>query len=129
MKSVRSCGALALLVIVLLIIAINYSTVDYRYKCDGTISKQGITKPITFFMKIEKWRWWNRPWFKTNGILYYEVPNQYNDAFTMIEKIGDNYHIYDHTNTHIGKFSTLSNHIVLELPPGTVDAYCVEVYR
>jgi len=128
MKIVKFFGSLVLLAIVMSIAA-NYSTVDYRYKCDGTITRQGITKPITLFIKIEKWRWWNRPWFKTHGVLWYEIPNEDNGAFTVIQKIGDNYLIYEYDNHYKGKFSTLSNHLVLELHSGVVDTYCVEVHR
>ena len=54
--------------------------------------------------------------FTPNAAIQIEIPNTHIDYFGTVKKVGDQYQIFDSTNSLKGNFSTLSKTLAIQLP-------------
>jgi hypothetical protein len=57
-KVLKVLGGLLVLAIVLFLFVANFSAVESRYECVGTLSSSNAEQPSTIFLKLETYRPW-----------------------------------------------------------------------
>lgn len=125
MKLAKYLGGAALAVVLLFVFVVNFSSVESRYQCVGTLTSAGNTKPATVYIKFAEYRWWVHLWSDSDGALWLEIPNQAYDYFGQVTRVGDTRHIASQPNKGIGGlYSTLSGTLALDTSLGFFDGTC-----
>ena len=115
------------ILLALIIYILNFSVTYYRYECNGTIQKNGVEENQTVFLKLGVLAFHTKLWADSDGSLWIELPNQWVDSYTDLDKVGDSYQIYSYENALKGNFSTLSKTIMLDTNFGFYDGKCSEI--
>mgnify|MGYP001166096190 FL=1 len=121
-----------IMTIVAILIAIvfyilNFSITYYRYECNGVIQKNGVEENQTVFLKLGVLAFHTKIWADSDGSLWIELPNQWVDSYTDLNKVGDSYQISSYKGALKGNFSTLSKTIMLDTEFGFYDGKCKEL--
>ena len=98
------------------LILVNFSMIESRYECDGSLSTTDGDRPLTLYLKLGTYRWWVGLWSNSDGEVHTEIPNTHIGYFNNLKKVGDQYQIFDFEMNIKGNFSTLSNVLALQLP-------------
>lgn len=85
MKNMKILGGLLAAVVLLYLIALNFSEVESRYECAGTYTKDGLEQPTTAFLKLNKYRFWVGLWSDSRGSVWIEVPNKTVEYFEHVQ--------------------------------------------
>jgi hypothetical protein len=121
-------GTLAIVGVALFLIVVNFSAVQTRYECPGTISRNGASETATLFVKVETYRWWVHLWADSDASFWYEIPSVTVGYFGDVIEVGDQLQIYEFQNKGIaGNFSTLSKALALKVPGGFFDGICKQI--
>jgi hypothetical protein len=115
MKVLKVLGVLLVIAIALFLFAANFSAVDSRYECSGTLSSNGTEQPSTIFLKLETYRPWVGLWSDSRGSAWVELPNQTVSYFEHITEAGDQLQLWGPPNKLGGNFSSLSKAITVDL--------------
>lgn len=123
MKVTKSISISLAVIIGTLIVALNFSASETRYKCNGRlyIGIQKIDYDPVVFIKLEKYRWWARFWNDSDGLLWIEAPSQTLVHFDDVKKVSEQFQIYSRNtvngqNEMKGYFSILSNRLDIKDP-------------
>lgn len=111
-------GGLLAFALLLFLVVVKFSTVEYRFECNGKISANGAAQPATVFLKLEKYRWWVGLWSDSIGSAWVEKPNQTISYFGHVTEAGDQLQLWDSfgsTSNFSGIFSTLSRTLGVSL--------------
>jgi len=112
--------------VALFFFAANFSTTESSFQCSGEITNNNISQPSTVYIKLTEYRPWVRS--DSDGSLNWELPNEWVGYFGHIEKVGDQFQIYETypQKTFKGTFSTLSQTLAIDLeaPFGFFDGTC-----
>jgi hypothetical protein len=116
----------------ILVFLINFSSVESRYECNGTVTNDGNSQPFTLFAKLSTFRWWVRLWSDSYGNLWIEVPSQTIEYFNHIRQVGDQLQLLDDdlkgAREMRGNFSTLSKYLSVQVPGvGFFDGSCKRI--
>ena len=123
----KKIALISLSVLLLLIIyVLNFSVTYYRYECNGTIQKKEAEDDLTVFLKLGVLAFHTKLWSDSDGSLWIELPNQWVDSYTDLDKVGDSYQIYSYEGALKGNFSTLSKTLMLDTGLGFYDGKCKE---
>jgi hypothetical protein len=121
-------GTLAAIAVGLFLFVANFSAVETRYQCSGTISRTETPSPATIFVKLETYRWWVHLWADDDGSFWYEIPNETVGYFSDVIEAGDQMQIWEFQKKGIaGNFSTLSKALTLKVPGGFFDGTCNKI--
>jgi hypothetical protein len=125
-RALKYIAVLALAVLLLFVIAANFSSVSSRYVCHGALTPMAsYGEPA--FIRIEKYRWWVGLWTKSDGNVRLEIPNSTYRYFKNTRDVGDMLEIYD-ADMHLeGVFSNLSRSLTLTTSKGRLSATCKRV--
>jgi hypothetical protein len=115
MKVMKILGAAGIAVVLLFVFVANFSAVESRFQCPGKLSSTDGSHPLTVFLKLEEYRWWVGLWSESDAAIHIEIPNTYADYFSDVKKVGDQYQIFDSSQTIKGNFSTLSKVLAINL--------------
>ena len=107
-------GLVALFLIILFIIVINFSGKESKFECSGEITQEATRKPTKVYLKLTEYRFWVGLWSKSKGCLSLEIPNRTFAYYEQIDRVGDNLHIYSNNDAK-GLFSRLSNALTLDI--------------
>lgn len=130
MKALKIVAGLLVVILALLVVVANFSTVESRFECNGTLIANGAKKPDTVFFKLEKYRWWVGLWSDSAGSAWVELPNRTVSYFGDVREAGDFLQLGDSPGKLKGNFSTLSKTIGLELGGfGVFDGTCKDIHR
>jgi hypothetical protein len=116
MKALKIFAVIVGAVVLLFVFVANYSAVESRYQCLGEVSSADGSRPVTVYLKIEEYRWWVGLWSDADAAIYVEIPNTSVDYFGSVNKVGDQYQIWDSEKNLKGNFSTLSKTLAIQLP-------------
>lgn len=110
---------------------VEYSSVETKYECKGSIANAEEKMPITVFTKIVQYRWWVGLWSDNNGNVWVEIPNKALEYYEQMEVVGDQRQIYNTISSDgtkakkmAGNFSTLSRVLALKMSLGFFDGKC-----
>ena len=120
-------GILVLLVSCILFVVVNFSSADYKYKCDGKISLKGASTEQTIYIELGQYRPWAGLWSDSDGHLRFEIPNKLLGFYGHIIDVGSQLQLYDLREEFQGSFSTLSKTLSLNTRDGFFDGDCVAV--
>jgi len=115
---------------VLFLIVANFSTTESDFQCSGEVTSVAPTYPLTIYIKLSEYRWFVSLWSDSNASLNLEVPNTWVDYFGHLEKVGNQFQIYEsYPNEKVlkGNFSSLSKVLAIELPFGFFDGTCAVI--
>ena len=115
------------ILLALIIYILNFSVTYYRYECNGTIQKNGVEENQTVFLKLGVLAFHTKLWADSDGSLWIELPNQWVDSYTDLDKVGESYQISSYEGALKGNFSTLSKTIMLDTEFGFYDGKCSEI--
>lgn len=114
-------------VFALILVVLNYSSVETRYKCSGEVTSNAVSRPQTLFLKIELYRWWVGLWGDSDGAVWSEIPQEITgyEYFPHVSEIGNQLQIRQSKNGNLlGHFSALSQALTLETVPGLFEGMC-----
>ncbi|MBN8239965.1 hypothetical protein JF541_12445 [Marinobacter hydrocarbonoclasticus] len=118
--------SIALVAVLLLVVVINFSAVEERYRCEGSFANplNGQISPI--YLKIHDYRWWVGLWSDSDAAVWLEVPNEITEYYGQVKEVGDKLQLYGHNSEFQGSFSNLSKALQVELPRfGRFSGACV----
>jgi hypothetical protein len=127
MRVAKYLGVLALIVIALVTIVLNFSSIESRFECSGKLSAGQASKPATVYIRLATYRSWVGLWSDSNAALWLEIPNETVDYFERVVKSGDQLQIYGPKKDIKGNFSTLSRALTLSTPKGFFDGVCKRI--
>lgn len=112
----------------LFLFVVNFSAVEGRFECVGTITRAGNAVPSTVYIKVTEYRWWVHLWSESDGSLWLEIPGALVRYYATIKRYGDQLHILDGPDSlpH-GAFSTLSNTLDLGIADEFINAKCSRI--
>ncbi|MFZ2490258.1 MAG: hypothetical protein WA208_02120 [Thermoanaerobaculia bacterium] len=116
MKVIKTLGGIGVVLIVVYIILVKYSTVESRFKCEGQLTSTDGATPVFVYMRLEEYRWWVGLWGDSDGAIHIEIPNTYVGYFGDVTSVGDQYQIRGSSKELVGNFSALSNTLAIRLP-------------
>ena len=131
-KVLKVLGGLVLVVAVLLLVVIKYSSAEIRFECAGESmirDRPATVVPRTVFIKLARYRWWVRLWSDSYGAMWLEVPNSTVRFFSRIEKMGDQLVIGDDEAQNQAGFSLLSHALDVNLDPTMFNGLCHPISR
>ena len=114
-KVLKVLGGLLVVAIALFLFVANFSAVESRYECAGTLSSSGAEQPSTIFLKLETYRPWVGLWSDSSGSAWVELPSQTVSYFGHITEAGDQLQLWGPSNKLAGNFSTLSKALTVDL--------------
>lgn len=121
-------GALVVGAVALFLFVANFSAVETRYECPGTITRDDTSTTTTLFVKVDNYRWWVHLWADSDASFGYEIPNESVGYFSDVIEVGDQLQIYEPQKKDIaGNFSTLSKTLALKVPGGFFDGICKQI--
>lgn len=127
-RSAKFIVTLAVIAVGVFIFVANFSVVETRYQCPGTISRNDASRPVTIFIKLETYRWWVHLWADDDGSFWYEMPNEAVGYFSDVVEAGDQMQIWEFQKKGMaGNFSTLSKTLALKVPGGFFDGNCKRI--
>lgn len=127
-RSAKFIGTLAVIAVGLFIFVANFSAVETRYQCSGTISRADASRPANIFIKLETYRWWVQLWADDDGSFWYEMPNETVGYFSDVVEAGDQMQIWEFQKKGMaGNFSILSKTLALKVPSGFFDGDCKKI--
>jgi hypothetical protein len=101
-------------VITLFLIIVNFSAVESKYICTGSLTNAEGKSEI--FVQLEKYRPWVGLWSKSDGNMKAEVPLQTLSYYEHLQKAGNTYGVFSKEGgTLEGSFSTLSRYLSLKI--------------
>ena len=122
---------IAILVVALLFVVINFSEIETKYACKGVIVE---TKEQTdVYIISAEYRWWVGLWSKSKGYLILEIPNIGHEYYGHVVNNLTGVTIYkkeyapdatEPTYKLYGNFSELSGILALKTPIGFFDGKC-----
>ena len=99
-------GVLALTLVALAALAFvvlaYFSQTKSAFRCEGELTRQSQTKPVTFFMTLEKYRWWVGLWSRSKGMIVIEAPKEQiaYEPYLHLQNVGDSIlNIWKHSNS------------------------------
>ena len=116
MKALKIFGVIVGVVVLLFVFVANYSAVESRFQCPGEVSSTDGLHPVTVYLKLEEYRWWVGLWSDSDAAIHVEIPNTSVEYFGNVNKVGDQYQIWDSERNLKGNFSTLSKTLAIQLP-------------
>ena len=134
MKRLLSYAGVGVLVPVVLflfylLIFTNFLATEYSFKCSGTLALEGITRPTNVFIKLTEYSSWSSLSTDSDGSIYLEISNEWTEYYEYVEKVGDQFQIYDSYPQKVpkGNFSELSKTLAIDLEPpfGFFDGICI----
>lgn len=126
MKFMKFAATVLLIAFLLLIFIVNFSVVEHRLECSGTIYSSGNSGSITLYANFEKYTWWVL-WGTSDGAVHLEIPHKAVEYYGYVKKIGDLYTIfesYSPPRNRVGSFSTLSNALTINTSEGHFEGSC-----
>ena len=131
MVVIRILGGLLLFATLLYLFVIKFSAVESRFECTGKIIANGVERPATVFLNLDRYRWWVGLWSDSSGDAWLEVPNQTVIYFGHITQAGDQLQFWDSfgsPSNFSGIFSTLSRTIGVKLgAAGVFEGICKDI--
>ena len=129
MTALKILGGLVIAAIVFFLIAAEFSAVESRLECGGSITAEGAETPSAVFVKLEKYRWWVSLWSDSWGSAWVELPNRSVSYFPHVTKAGDLIQFWDFPGGNFsGNYSTLSGAIGVDLGGfGLFDGSCKSI--
>jgi hypothetical protein len=128
-KLLKIAAALLVVPVLLYVVAVNFSAIESRYECKGTIISNGITRPTVVYVKLNEYRWWVGLWSDSDGSLNLEIPNEFVDYFGDLKEVGDQLQVFDHSKNLVGSYSRLSGTLALKTSRGFIDGTCVKIEK
>ena len=119
-------GGLLAVAAVFLAIVIGFGTYETRYKCTGTLVKDGKANNALLFLRIEYFRWFVL-WADRDGTIWSEIPNRDTDLFFDVRKIGDTLMFSSNVSNAYGTLSMLSHSVRLDGRMGRFDGMCSRI--
>lgn len=101
----------------------NFSEVESRYRCDGTVAASVGPESRDIYLIVTAYRWWVDLWSDSDGMLWVEVPREPDLYFEDVRRVGDHWQVFK-DGENVGDFSTLSGAIFLQLPIGIFTGTC-----
>ena len=112
-----------------LLIFTNFLATESGFKCSGALSLGGVTRQTTVFIKLTEYSSWSSLSTDSDGSIYLEIPNEWIEYYEYVEKVGDQFQIYDSYPQKVlkGNFSGLSRTLAIDLEPpfGFFDGICI----
>ncbi len=115
MKVLKVAGGLLVVAIALFLFVANFSAVESRYECSGSLTSSGVEQPSTIFLKLETYRPWVGLWSDSSGSAWVELPTQTVSYFGHITEAGDQLQLWGQSNKLGGNFSSLSKALTVDL--------------
>lgn len=111
----KTLGAVLVLAVAVFLFLANFSGVESRFKCSGSISPNGEEQPATIFLKLVTYRPWVGLWSDSSGSAWVELPNKTVSYFQHLTTAGDLLRLRGLPGESGGVFSTLSNSFSVDL--------------
>ncbi len=127
MKILKYVGTVALAIVLLFVFVANFSAVESRFQCPGSVSVNDVSTPTTVYIRIEQYRWWVGLWSDSDATLWLEIPNQAVEYSSHVIEVGDQLQIFDFDNMMKGNFSSLSHTLALQTSRGFFDGECKSI--
>lgn len=127
MQFLKYLAVLLLVVIGLLLLNANFSSVASNYECKGELSVGESNVEKTVYIVLEEYRWWVGLWSDSHGHMLLEIPNEHVNYYNQLVEVGNQIQIYDPPNKVKGNFSTLSKVLALKTPYGFFDGKCLRI--
>jgi hypothetical protein len=125
MKTAQKMSGVVLVgAVIVLFVVVNYSSVQSRFECAGSVSSSPTDTGQRLYLKLELYRWWVGLWSASDGSLWVEIPNRHVQYFRDIRQVGDQLQILDSDTALAGQFSQLSNALSLKTTAGFFDGRC-----
>lgn len=126
-KLAKIFGFIILGVILLFIFITRFSTVESRIRCEGNTVYNKTSHPLTIYFILTEYRPWIF-WSNSDGNIKLEIPNEWNEYYPYLKKIGYNILIYEeYPQLELrGNYSELSKALAIDLKPpfGFFDGNC-----
>ena len=119
--------AIAVLLAVLVggfLVVVNFSSVETRYKCPGTLYSANESAPETAYIRVQRYRPWVGLWSESDGNLLLEFPHKAVEHFGQLEASSINLQIGTSDAPFKGIFSTVSNTITVNTHLGQFQGTC-----
>lgn len=116
-----------IVVVLLFIFIVNFSSVESRYECVGELTFEGETTSKTIYIKIQEYRWWVGLWSDTDGNIQLEIPNETLSYYSNLKEVGDQLQIFGADMNPAGSFSTLSKALTIDTGIGIFDGKCERI--
>ena len=126
-KALKVVVSLIIVVLVLFLIAANFSGVSSSYECPGSITSNGNSNPLTVYFELDRYRWWVGLWSDSYGNMLLEIPNKGVTYYNHLEEAANQIQIGYSPNELKGMFSTLSKSFSINTYLGFFDGICRDV--
>lgn len=124
MRVLKSLGILIAIAIGLFLFIANFSAVEARYECTGSLDDSMLPAEKKGYLKIDEYRWWVGLWSDSDGSVWFEVPGVWTAYYPHARSGGEYMQIFDSPGVLKGNFSKLSRNLTLALPGGVFRGEC-----
>ena len=129
-KLTKYFSVMAITAFLLFLLAANFSSVESRFQCDGSVESNGTSEPGIVFINVHRYRWWVGLWSASDGDIWLERPGVTFEYFGKLVEVGDQLQFYERDSSLIrGAFSSLSKHLLVMAPALTFEGTCKETSR
>lgn len=112
----KIAAALVSFVLALYLLVVNFSAVESKYACTGTLTGVPIPENSQVFVRLKDYRFWVGLWSKSDGDFWIEVPSLSVGYFSHLNKAGDTYGVFEAAEGRFaGNFSKLSGKLDLKI--------------
>ena|ERR1017187_2775726 len=118
-------GSILVVAIVLLFIVITFGATSSAFECNGKLTDVNLDKPAILYFKLNEYRWFIL-WAKNNGMVNVEIPQIYVGSYN-VQRVLDQYQLFDLENNFKGNYSALSKTISLQTNQGFFDGNCKRI--
>ena len=102
----------------------NFSSVETRYECSGTLYAGSQSAAETAHIRVEHYRPWINLWSDSDGALWFEIPHKTLEYFEQIEVSSVGLQIGNTDAPFKGTFSTVSRAITINTRLGQFQGAC-----
>lgn len=127
MRVLKYIGATVVSVVLLFAFVANFSAVESRFQCSGSLSLNDASSTATVYLRVERYRWWVSLWSDSDAAIWLEIPNQFVETFSEVLEVGDQLQIFGLDAEIKGNFSTLSHVLALQTSRGFFDGECKRI--
>ena len=126
MRLAKYIAVVLILLVMGYLFLVNFSAVESRLACAGTMTSNNEKSASEVFLKLQKYRWWVGLWSDSQGSAWLEIPNKAVHYYSHVRLVGDQLQIFETPGSIKGTFSTLSLALNLLTPLGTFEGTCSE---
>lgn len=124
----KSIAKLAVLFVGFILVVLNFSGTESKFKCNGEALINGKSQKSSVFIKLHEYRWWVGLWNDSDGSIWLEAPKVTLAYFDNLNDSGNQIQIYERDNLR-GYFSKLSNTLEIHDPDISFTGTCKAIEK